>query len=314
MTRDEPLVTIVTPSYNQANFLEAAICSVLEQDYPNIEYFVIDGGSTDDSLNIIKKYSKHIGWWVSEKDSGQADAINKGLKRARGEFVAWLNSDDLYQSGAISSAVDAFQANSQAAVVYGDAWSVNAEGSPFNFMKSRQYTLVDLLAFCIITQPAAFMRRSVLVSAGYLDPIFHYILDHHLWIRMARLAPVVYIPQTWASARYHEQAKNRRSSDGFVREAAALMEDLQKDPQYSDIITGHERYIFAGVNRFKAFYLTESGKSWEALGMYAKSFWLYPAVPLHDWKHVIYAGLSLLSMKKLRGLYEKLRAWRIKEK
>ena len=142
MKTNSPLVTIVTPSYNQADFLEATICSVLEQDYPNIEYHVVDGGSTDDSLKIIRKYAERISWWVSEEDSGQAEAINKGLKRAKGEFVGWLNSDDIYQPGAISSAVEAFRSNPQAGVIYGDAWSIDSQGTAFNIMRAGQYSLV----------------------------------------------------------------------------------------------------------------------------------------------------------------------------
>ncbi len=107
----KPLVSIITPSYNQVQYLEDTIQSVIQQDYPNIEYIVVDGGSTDGSLEVIERYKNKLAWWVSEPDQGQADAINKGFRKASGEIIAWLNSDDLYLPGAISSAVELFQEN-----------------------------------------------------------------------------------------------------------------------------------------------------------------------------------------------------------
>ena len=116
---DFPLVSIVTPSFNQARFLEATLRSVLEQDYPNIEYLVVDGASTDGSVEIIRRYADRLTWWVSEKDNGQSEAINKGMRRARGEFIGWLNSDDIYLPGAVSAAVSAFLSHPQAGLIYG---------------------------------------------------------------------------------------------------------------------------------------------------------------------------------------------------
>ncbi len=128
-TSSLPRVSIVTPSFNQAAFLEETIQSVLSQDYPNLEYIIIDGGSTDGSVEIIKKYADKLAYWVSEKDTGQADAINKGLIRVTGEIVAWLNSDDIYLPGTIRAAVEALQAHPDCGLVYGDVLSVDAKGS-----------------------------------------------------------------------------------------------------------------------------------------------------------------------------------------
>ncbi|MCX7609666.1 MAG: glycosyltransferase [Anaerolineales bacterium] len=308
---DFPLVTIVTPSYNQGRFLEATIRSVLEQDYPHIEYLVVDGASTDNSVEIIRRYADRLAWWVSEKDSGQAEAINKGLRRARGEIVAWLNSDDVYLPGAVSSAVAAFRTHPKAGVIYGDALSIDADGTPFNLMRARQYSLADLLSFEIICQPAAFMRRSVLEQAGYLDQSYHLLLDHLLWIHMARLAPLVYVPQTWAAARYHEAAKNRTRGPAYGQEAKRLIESLSTHPEFAAIIAANRRRIWAGVHRFDAFYLTDAGRPRQALRAYAHAFALHPCTALRDWKHIILAFLSLLGLAQLRHTYDRLRARRL---
>ena len=137
------LVSIVTPSFNQSAYFEQTIRSVLEQDYPDIEYIVIDGASTDGSVDIIKKYSPRLAYWISEKDLGQADAINKGMRRAKGEIVAWLNSDDYYLPGAIKSAVTTFESNPQAVMVYGNMLAVDQTGQTINQLRYRQLTLED---------------------------------------------------------------------------------------------------------------------------------------------------------------------------
>lgn len=309
---DLPLVTIVTPSYNQGRFLEATLRSVLEQDYPNIEYFVVDGASTDNSVEIIRRYADRLAWWVSEKDSGQSEAINKGLRRARGEIVAWLNSDDVYLPGAISAAVAAFRAHPEAGVVYGDALSIDAEGKPFNIMRARQYSLVDLLAFDIICQPAAFMRRSVLEQTGYLDPTYHLLLDNLLWVNMARLAPLAYVPQTWAAARYHEAAKNRTRGAAYGQEAKRLIESLSARPEFADLIAANRRHIWAGVHRFDAFYLTDASQPRQALCAYARAFALHPRTALRDWKHIALAFLSLFGLTGLRRWYDRARTRRLR--
>ncbi|WP_322508462.1 glycosyltransferase family 2 protein, partial [Anaerolinea sp.] len=122
------LVNIVTPSFNQARFLEETMLSVLHQDYPHIEYIVVDGGSTDGSVDIIRRYADRLAWWVSEPDRGQTDAINKGFAHAHGEILAWLNSDDTYQPGAVRAAVEALEKHPEAAMVYGDAHYIDENG------------------------------------------------------------------------------------------------------------------------------------------------------------------------------------------
>ena len=309
---DLPLFSIVTPSYNQGRFLEATLRSVLEQDYPNIEYLVVDGASTDDSVDIIRRYADRLTWWVSEKDAGQSEAINKGLRRVRGEFVGWLNSDDVYLPGAVSAAMAAFRSSPAAAVVYGDALAIDADGRSFNLMHLRQYSLVDLMAFNIICQPAAFIRRSVLEQMGYLHPAYQLLMDNLLWMNMARVAPLVYVPQTWAAARYHEQAKNRTRGAAYGREARVLIDDLKSRPEFVEIIAANEKQIMAGVNRFDAFYLTDAGQPGGALRAYGRAFRLHPLTALGDWKHILLAFFSLLGLQKVRSLYDRLRTRRLR--
>ena len=216
---DRPLVTIITPSYNQAQFLEETILSVLNQDYPHLEYWVIDGGSDDGSLDIIQKYADRLSGWVSEKDNGQADAINKGIGLAKGEVVAWLNSDDVYRPNAVASAVQALSDHPQAGMVFSDVASIDESGEVFNVMHYGDWGLTDLMSFKIIGQAGVFMRRSILNQAGLLDPTYHYLLDHHLWLRIGLFGQIKYVPNIiWAAARMHAGAKNVAHAEQFGAE------------------------------------------------------------------------------------------------
>jgi glycosyltransferase involved in cell wall biosynthesis len=308
MTSDElPLVTVVTPSYNQAGYLEQTIRSVLEQDHARLEYFVSDGGSTDGSVEIIRKYAGRLSGWVSEKDQGQADAINKGLKRAGGGIVAWLNSDDYYLPGAVSRAVRAFQEHPEAGLVYGNVLSVDGEGKTFNLQAFRPYTLADLMSFQIISQPAVFMRRAVLEQTGLLDASYHLLLDHQLWLRMASLAPIVYIPETLAAARYHAGAKNLTRTADFGGEAFRIVAWMQSSPAFEADFRHNEKRIRAGAHRLDAFYLLDGGNYLAALKAYARAFTLSAPVVLREFHRVIFAILGLLGLGSLRKVYMAVR-------
>jgi glycosyltransferase involved in cell wall biosynthesis len=204
-----PLVSIVTPSYNQAGFLEQTVHSVLSQDYPCLEYIIVDGGSTDGSLGIIQQHADQLAWWVSEPDQGQADAINKGFTHARGEIFAWLNSDDAYLPGAISEAVEFLLANPEAGMVYGDANLVDEEGCVIGQFPARQTDYQRLRrGYVHIPQQASFFRAALWRQVGPLDPSFYFAMDYDLWVRLAKIAPLRYHPRMWANFRLHGGAKS----------------------------------------------------------------------------------------------------------
>lgn len=308
--QDAPLVSIITPSFNQAAFLEQTIRSVLEQDYPNIEYWVIDGGSTDNSVEIIKQYAPRLAGWVSEKDKGQADGINKGLAKATGEIIGWLNSDDLYYPGAIAGAVEDFRLHPEASFVFSDVESIDEHGNAFNLMRYDDWKLPDLMTFHIIGQPGVFMRRAVLEQAGYLDLNYNYLLDVQLWLRMAAIAEPYYAPEeVWAAARIHSDAKNIAHAKDFGAEAFRLAKWLCEDPRFYPLSSKLFNKIWAGAHRLNAFYLVEAGQYKSALSSYAKMLRLAPSTSKGTFKRMAFAALGALGAQNLQQRHTK---WRLK--
>ena len=209
-----PLVSIVTPSFNQASFLEETILSVLEQDYPHIEYLIVDGGSQDGSPEIIRRYADRLAWWVSEPDQGQTDAINKGFARAKGEILAWLNSDDAYLPHAVAEAVEFLQSHPEVGMVYGDANLVDENGAILGRFPARQTDYRRLRrGYVHIPQQASFFRASLWQKVGPLDPTFYFAMDYDLWVRISRVAALHYHPRTWANFRLHPGGKSVASDD-----------------------------------------------------------------------------------------------------
>ena len=209
-----PKVSIVTPSYNQAAYLAESMRSVLEQDYPNLEYIVIDGSSSDGSAEIIRGFADRLAYWQSQPDLGQTDAINQGFARASGDILAWLNSDDLLLPGAVSAAVRQLQAHPEAAMVYGDALLINAAGKKIGDFPAAQTDYRKLRrGYVHIPQQAAFFRAELWKQVGPLDPGFYFAMDYDLWVRLAAKAPLVYVPELWAAFRLHGDAKSIAADD-----------------------------------------------------------------------------------------------------
>lgn len=218
-----PLVSIVTPTYNMGRFLEETLLSVLSQDYPNIEYIVMDAGSTDESLKILEKYRGRLQFY-SEPDRGTADAINKGFARSRGSVFAYLNADDTYLPGAISAAVRALALENNLGAVYGDANWVDEGGRVIEPYPVRSYEAAMLAHECFICQPAAFMRREAFEVAGRMDANLQYAFDYELWIRISRLYPMRKIDAVLATSRMHTENKTVGQRRRVLRETLLVLQ------------------------------------------------------------------------------------------
>ena len=210
----KPLVSIVTPSYNQGEFLEDTIRSVLEQDYEHIEYIIIDGNSDDNSLEIIKKYSNKLAYYVSEPDKGQTEAINKGFARANGQVFAWLNSDDTLEPYAVSEAVEFLQANPDIGMVYGDTNFIDQHGNNIGKFPTAQTNYKKLKqGYVHIPQQSSFWRAELFHQVGPLDDNVYFAMDYDLWRRLAKVSELKYHRRTWANFRLHAGAKTIAEDD-----------------------------------------------------------------------------------------------------
>ncbi len=222
-----PRVSIVTPSFNQAAYLEATIRSVLSQDYPRLEYLIMDGGSTDGSVDIIRRHAPRLAYWESRRDAGQAAAINAGFARASGDILGWLNSDDTYEPGAIRAAVEALAAHPEADALYGDCAFVDPAGSLLTVFRGRPFDLAEYVATeGFIHQPTVFLRRRVLDRVGMLDASLHFCMDHDYWLRMAGRCRWLYLPESLARFRVHAGAKTQAQGMDFLAERLGCLDRL----------------------------------------------------------------------------------------
>ena len=210
-TNQLPIISIVTPSYNQGSYLEETILSVLEQGYPALEFFIFDGGSTDGSLDIIQKHQDQLTFWESKPDRGQSHAINKGFRMASGEIVAWLNSDDLLAPGALKVVAQAWQQNPGVGLITGQTEIIDQAGKPTgNIFGSEPNVINSLLSSeNPVSQPSTFFSTSALKEVGFLDETLHMSMDWDLWLRIGARFPMLFITKILSKSRTWEMTKTR---------------------------------------------------------------------------------------------------------
>jgi glycosyltransferase involved in cell wall biosynthesis len=220
-----PKVSVITPSYNQGQFLEEAIRSVLLQGYPNLEYIIMDGGSTDTSVEVIQKYDPWISYWVSEKDRGQSHALNKGFQLATGEIIGWLNADDMYTPGAFQSIWE-LQKNTETRVIYSDCLWIDKDRHLVGRHHTGSYSMERLIAGGILQTPSVFLNRSLLETAGYLDESLHYAMDTDFWFRVCPIANPLYVENPLGFFRRQAKSKTLLQETEFGPERIKVYEKI----------------------------------------------------------------------------------------
>jgi glycosyltransferase involved in cell wall biosynthesis len=307
--RELPLVSVVTPSYNQGAFLEGTIQSVLNQDYLKVEYLIMDGGSTDGSLDIIRRYAGQLAYWESGPDRGQVDAINRGFARSTGDVLAWLNSDDRYEPGALWEAVSTLLAYPQAGMVYGIGAMVDPQGKVLGLKGAPFDAAASLVRYnTLIVQPAAFIRREVLVGVGWLDPGFEYLFDWDLWLRISLASSMVFVPRVWARALVHPDAKTERNvGPDMGREYDLMVARLYaREPLPIELLHVRPR-VSAIVDAWRARSSLLRGRRGAALRWAGRSVRKHPGIVFTPWAQMLLAPLigtqvSSLLARGVRGL------------
>lgn len=273
-----PKVSIISPSFNQVQFIEETICSVLNQKYPKIEYIIIDGCSTDGSVDIIRKYEKGISYWVSEKDGGQADAINKGLSVATGSILAYLNTDDTYLPSTIETIVNFFRDNPNVSMVYGDIFRIDEQGRIRKRINPNNIDSHKLLSgYFYLPQPTVFFKKEVWENIGYFDKNLNLAMDLDYWIRVyLNQYNIAYINEVLATERIYPNAKSSLLKHKYLEEKLKILSKVfSNDSTPTEIVRRKKQlygevYLGGAVSYIKKFYFKEAFKC------FCIAFLLYP--------------------------------------
>lgn len=235
--KQPPRISVVTATYNRAEYLEETIVSVLEQNYPDLEYIIIDGGSTDGSVEIIKKYEKHLTYWVSEKDRGQGHALNKGFRKASGDILGWINSDDFYLPGALEEIGRVYRESADT-VIAGPVINFNELTGETRLIRPRNITYQNMFEFGLLNrhnvvwhQPGVFLPRKLFEAAGGIDEQWYYLMDHDLYMRLLKHTGVVYAEKPLVKFRVHPDAKTYVYGIDFCLERIRLLEKWAKQDE-----------------------------------------------------------------------------------
>ncbi|MBW4537598.1 MAG: glycosyltransferase [Myxacorys chilensis ATA2-1-KO14] len=231
-----PKISIVTPSYNQGNYLERTILSILNQSYPNLEYIIIDGGSTDNSIDIIRRHEKQLAYWISEPDCGQSDALIKGFKDATGDIFCWLCSDDLLMPGTLHSVANFFHHMTDAQFVYGDTFWIDDHDAIIQRRKETGFSrFICLYEHNFIPQPSAFWKRGLYEEVGGLNPNLNMTMDFDLWIRFSEITKVHHVRQYWSCMRLYPEQKTQRLKETAITEGCLIRQRYYgNEPSWSE--------------------------------------------------------------------------------
>lgn len=222
-------ISVVTPSFNQGEFIERTVQSVLTQQYPDFDYLVMDGGSTDQTVAVLKRYEQQL-TWISEPDRGQAHAVNKAIHQTESDIIGWLNSDDVYYPNALKTVCEFFAAHPDVDVVYGEADFIDRKDGIIKPYPTEAWDLARFKSCCYISQPATFFRRRVVEKYGDLDEQLHFCMDYEYWLRLAlHGAKFAYLPTILAGARVYAETK---TSSGYVKANAEAVSMLAKHLGY----------------------------------------------------------------------------------
>ena len=245
-----PALSIVTPSFNQDNFIEETIRSVLLQGYPNLEYMIIDGKSTDKSLEIIKRYERWLTFWVSEPDSGQSEAINKGWRRSKGEILAWINSDDFYEANALEKIALFFLKYKDTDMIYGDCNIIDERGNFIKNAPTQEFCINSLVTNkWFIPQQSTFIKRKVYEGIGELNEKLHLVMDWEYWLRIAlNNCKIKYYPELLSNFRVYAYAKTSSQSVLSGKEKLFVLNSIYKNKRYEHIINSYKKGAYSYVH------------------------------------------------------------------
>jgi len=301
-----PLVSIVTPSYNKGRFIEETILSVKNQTYPHIEHIVIDGGSTDGTLDILRKYSNNP-IWISEPDRGQSDAVNKGWKMAKGEILAYLNADDTYMPWAVETAVKYLVEHPDVDMIYGKCNLINEDGmvtGQYPYLSAESDLAKLICSPFIIPQPTVFFKRQVLDTTGYLDTDLHMAMDYDLWIRIGLKCKIEYIPEVLANFRVCPGTKTVDQTYKFLDDHSRILNALFSDPELPQEVKNLKWWAYSHLHVLSGSYYYSSGQRQKARKHFLKALIWHPVGLFKDRLILFYLFRSFFGAKATKAIMD----------